>query len=127
LLEVPVPGRFQLKSRVLVHPEHEQEFLRFVEVVERTGPRGIAALVLATVGLLPLLILLAAVLRTPTLVWFLFGIYALVFAWIIWGHPFATSQTVAWLGVQNSVKLIRALAGIIALAGAGLLLVPLLR
>lgn len=118
LIEVSIPSISRLgtpagETTVFVEPEHEAELRRFAHFAQRNGRRALALLVAGTILALVGALLVAA---WPPGMWLvaaatlLLGVTIVVF-------PFATPETVAWLGLERS-RLIARIGGAVLITMA---------
>lgn len=122
LMEVSLPGVSRwgtptAEERFLVEPKHEAELRAYVAHARKWGRFCLVSVLLLSLiclGASTVVVVWPPAMLVIALATFLLG--ALVIAF-----PFATPETVAWLGIQRSVKLAR-VAGVLVLVLAAWML-----
>lgn len=119
-------GRNPHPESVTVHPRHAPETRSFLELTVRHGGTFVGIMAAATGVALVLGLLIAAVLDDVgggEEYWaaVLYGPWAILTGLLLVRFPFATPETVKWLGIARSRLLVRALGWLTAGIGGWIL------
>jgi hypothetical protein len=115
LRTVTLPMEGRERRAVPVHAAHEAQLVEWHARVARDTPRVVMTLAFTPLVLVAV-VTLAVVLGGGMLLAVL-GLLLTALGAFMWAHPYATPQTIRFLGVRRSVALARAFALLLAVGG----------
>lgn len=113
-----------VQKTIHIRPVHEAEFRKYNDMVLKAG-RPLFYTILLIIGLMLLASLIPIFIRdgipfATTSV----GLLTMLLGFLTYRYPCATPETVEWLGIRKSIKLVRYGAIFLVATGAAIMLVP---